>query len=68
MHFKILGSFKKKKKKKRKETHFETLVILMVKTLDRHCHGADLWQILPQLVLGVCPSQCQTTAWGQGCF
>lgn len=44
----------------KKEKHFGTLAILMVKTLDRQCHGADLWQIPLQLFLDVCPHQSQT--------
>ena len=28
-----------------REKHLETLATVMVKTQDRQCHGADLWQI-----------------------
>lgn len=63
MHFKNLVEFFRKEEK-----HFETLVIVMVKTLDRHCHGADLWQIPLHLVLDVCPSQSQITVWREDCF
>lgn len=51
-----------------KEKHFGTLAILMVKTLDRQCHGADLWQIPLQLFLDVCPHPSQTVVWGEGGF
>lgn len=59
---KLRGVFLKKKK------NFGTLAILMVKTLDRQCHGADLWQIPLQLFLDVCPQQSQTAVWGEGGF
>lgn len=52
----------------KKEKNFGTLAILMVKTLDRQCHGADLWQIPLQLFLDVCPQQSQTAVWGEGGF
>lgn len=51
----------------KKEKHFGTLAIL-VKILDRQCPGADLWQILLQLFLHICPSQSQTAVWGRKLF
>lgn len=51
-----------------REKHLETLATVMVKTQDRQCHGADLWQIPLQLFLDFCPSQSQTVVWGEGCF
>lgn len=51
-----------------REKHLETLATVTVKTKDRQCHGADLWQISLQLFLDFCPSQSQTVVWGEGCF
>lgn len=59
---KLCGVLKKEKK------HVGTLAILTVKTLDRQCHGADLWQIPLRLFLDVCPHQSQTVVWGEGWF
>lgn len=52
----------------KKEKHFGTLAIIVVKTLDRQCQGADLWQIPLQLFLDVCPHQSQTAVWGESGF
>lgn len=51
-----------------REKHFAALATIIVKTLDRQRHRADLWQMPLQLCLEVCPGQSQTVVWGKGCF